>query len=375
MSDEARSEALLRRMRVSLPLPEPEPERAERIAARLDGKLAELVAEDETRARRRRWFQPLLVAASVALLIGAGWVAKGKWMAAGEGPEGPFELLRGHVELAQSGFGQAARPEFRVGKEEAELVLASGAQVRLEPATLFGISLSAGAEGVVLPSGKVSLSVPKLGSRKLTVETAEAIVTVHGTRFTVERSEGDGGRTRVTVSEGRVEVRAGPEVAMLGPGGFWESQPRVMAQPPALPTQPAAGTSVAETTEPLVAQHARGKTHSGRRSAALEGPASSSLPAENKLFRAAASAKARADFPTALRYFDELLRRYPESPLAQNAEVERFRVLRSMKREEAAAQAAREYLSRHADGFARTEAKDVALRPLPSKETKSADGK
>ena len=75
-------------------------------------------------------------------------------------------------------------------------------------------------------------------------------------------------------------------------------------------------------------------------------------------------AKRRGDDTTALNRLDAFLVRYPGSPLAQNAQVERFRALRRLGRSQAAASEARKYLAEHPSGFARDEAQRVAIPPV-----------
>ena len=58
----------------------------------------------------------------------------------------------------------------------------------------------------------------------------------------------------------------------------------------------------------------------------------------------------------ALERLELLIKRYPESELAHNARVERFRVLERSGRHAEAVSAARAYLARHPDGFAGEEA-------------------
>ncbi|MFY8034197.1 MAG: FecR family protein, partial [Flexibacteraceae bacterium] len=57
---------------------------------------------------------------------------------------------------------------------------------------------------VSLKKGKVYLHVQKAAGAKFTVQTAEALVTVLGTKFSVEQMEGN---TKVLVEEGRVKVQ------------------------------------------------------------------------------------------------------------------------------------------------------------------------
>jgi outer membrane protein assembly factor BamD (BamD/ComL family) len=63
----------------------------------------------------------------------------------------------------------------------------------------------------------------------------------------------------------------------------------------------------------------------------------------------------------ALADLESLIRRHPSSPLIQNARVEHFRILVRSGQRSLAASEARRYLSDYPDGFARAEAKNVAL--------------
>jgi outer membrane protein assembly factor BamD (BamD/ComL family) len=87
------------------------------------------------------------------------------------------------------------------------------------------------------------------------------------------------------------------------------------------------------------------------------------LAEQNRLLAAAMDASRASDDRRAIALLGDLLARYPSSPLAQEAEVQRFRALaRSGDRREAARRA-RQYLAAYPNGFAREEAKTVALEP------------
>jgi hypothetical protein len=88
----------------------------------------------------------------------------------------------------------------------------------------------------------------------------------------------------------------------------------------------------------------------------------SSLPSladQNDLFAAAATARRRGDVRGALAALDRFLARYPASPLAESATVERMRTLRSVGSARAAG-AAKDYLARYPGGFAHAEAEAIA---------------
>jgi hypothetical protein len=75
------------------------------------------------------------------------------------------------------------------------------------------------------------------------------------------------------------------------------------------------------------------------------------LAQQNRIFEDAVQAKRRGDVEGALAGFERL----PDGPLAESAAAERFRVLAGAKDSRAPA-AARDYLARFPNGFARAEA-------------------
>jgi ferric-dicitrate binding protein FerR (iron transport regulator) len=85
--------------------------------------------------------------------------------------------------------------------------LPSGAKVRLDGGELRLVPGAPGEERLHLAAGAVSVEVPKLApGHALAVETPDAEIRVHGTRFQVTR---DRRGTSVSVIEGLVEVRPG----------------------------------------------------------------------------------------------------------------------------------------------------------------------
>jgi outer membrane protein assembly factor BamD (BamD/ComL family) len=89
-------------------------------------------------------------------------------------------------------------------------------------------------------------------------------------------------------------------------------------------------------------------------------PAESTLAQENRLFKAAAEASRQGDTNGALAQLDQLLSQHPRSPLAQTAQVRKFRLLAKAGRPEAAQREARRYLSQYPTGFAVIEAEALA---------------
>jgi hypothetical protein len=108
--------------------------------------------------------------------------------------------------------------------------------------------------------------------------------------------------------------------------------------------------------EPAAAPAARSTPSPGRARSPAE---RSTLSEENRLMQAALAAARGGDDARAIELLTALLTRYPESPLAQNAKVERFRALARSGAAQPAAKEAREYLSEHPNGMASDEARSL----------------
>jgi hypothetical protein len=265
----------------------------------------------------------------------------------------------------------------------ATLELVDGAVVDLAERSAVQI-MDSGAqhEQLALAAGSVSFHVPKLGEgRTLSVQTPDALVTVRGTRFSVSiEHAGHESSTSVDVSEGRVQVDAAGRSFLLTSGQHWSSASEVPAPtsapavapsvaaapavPPAAPRAPASAGNTPATRKPA-------KVASGYNSI-VEAPAtssptanergpSSSLADENALYARALRRANSGEYAGALSDLDALMREHPASPLLQSARVERFRALLHSGARAAAVREARRYLSDYPDGFARSEAKQIAL--------------
>ena len=82
----------------------------------------------------------------------------------------------------------------------------------------------------------------------------------------------------------------------------------------------------------------------------------STLAEENQLFKAAAEASRNGDVSGALSRLDQLLVQHPKSPLAQTAQVRKFRLLAKAGRSDEARREADRYLAAFPTGFAVGEA-------------------
>ena len=218
------------------------------------------------------------------------------------------------------------------------LAFSTGTSALLEEGSDVTMDSMSASQQIRLDSGSLDLHVARQGPEQhFVVRTRDAEVEVRGTQFRVAVAPADptcggGTTTRVAVSEGVVVVRHAGSEARVGAGEQWP------AGCGAAPTATIAG--------PVVIRAAPGRS------------TASTLGEQNDLFAQAIAAKRRGDAGSAIAGFDRFLARYPGSPLAESATVERMRLLRSSESPRAPG-AAKAYLARYPNGFAHSEA--VAL--------------
>jgi hypothetical protein len=94
-------------------------------------------------------------------------------------------------------------------------------------------------------------------------------------------------------------------------------------------------------------------------SAAPSAEPASTLAEENQLFKASAEASRNGDLGGALSQLDKLLTLHPKSPLAQTAQVRKFRLLAKAGRALDARREAERYLASYPTGFAVSEAQTL----------------
>lgn len=235
------------------------------------------------------------------------------------------------------------------GDSTAEIALSTGTSVTLGPSadtTFTGVKKL---QSFSLAAGKVAARVAKLqdGDRFL-VRTADAEVEVRGTVFEVSLVEPDpscgaGTRTRVSVTEGIVVVRSLGSETRVAAGGKWPEGCGVAAAPPPPPVMaPVAPPVVAVAPpHPVVAPG----------SVAPVDP----LAAKNDLFASALAAKRRGELRVALAGFESYLTKYPGGELVESASAQRMGILAKLDPARAVV-AAKEYLAKWPNGFAREDA-------------------
>ena len=185
---------------------------------------------------------------------------------------------------------------------------------------------------------------------KLVVETPNVDVVVTGTAFQVDVTRGRNPMefvTTVSVTKGRVVVRHGTEqIAAVTAGQTWTS----------------ARETASRTVEaPASAQHVAARP--GRNAIAVAKPLRpGTLAEENSLFQTAVDARNHGDDRSEAEHLGSLLSRFPGSPLAGEARVERMRALQRTGQAAEAAREARRYLAEYPDGFARDEARRIVMQ-------------
>jgi len=186
--------------------------------------------------------------------------------------------------------------------DESSVTLTNGAVVFVGRETSVVLSdTDPRASELKLGRGRVRLEVPPLASgAKLAVVTDVGSVVVHGTKFSVETGQrADGPWMLVEVEEGEVAVHQnGVERARLHKGEAWRSTKLPAVAPPA---------------------------------AMVAASAASDLDAQNAAYASAMKLKASGNDLAAVAKLEQLLARWPSSPLAPEARAELARAKKRLR--------------------------------------------
>jgi len=193
----------------------------------------------------------------------------------------------------------------------ADLRLRSGTQLDLENGADLTVLGQAPTQVFSLAAGAAHARVAKLeANERFIVRTTDAEIEVRGTSFRIAFAApdplcGKGTITRVTVDEGVVVVRAFGEESEVKANETWPTCVETVAPSSSEPSPSAAPSFRQPPPKPV-----------------------SDLAAQNDLFDRAMTAKRRGDRATATKLLDQLLTKYPASPLAEQARTEREKLLR-----------------------------------------------
>lgn len=371
---------MLRRMGsqvVSVETPERIEQRRQQVVAALSRSIRG-AADRKQRTLRTRFIWSLGIAASLALGIGiaahvqqraADAAAVFSTVAEVTGAVVVTENGESRVLAKGSDFALRTQGQIETAPEARAEIRSQKSTVQLAPATKLTVPrTTAVEERYRLAVGRVDVSVDKNSrlTRSVVVETPNAEVVVHGTVFTVGvASRGAHTVTDVSVTRGSVWVlQHGAQVALLGAGQRWSSDAET-ANAPAVPTGSSDASVASEAPAVAIDDAASRRERPSRalpRTAIAEAKASS-LAEQSRMFQEAIDARNRGDDGRAADLFARLLARYPSY---EEAEVQLFRAQKRLGRMTHAAAEARRYLAQHPQGFARDEARDLALSSLPA---------
>lgn len=271
----------------------------------------------------------------------------------------PEELPRG-LAMADGSILQPGSRIVAPPKRRAVLSFSSGTRLAIDGGGDITVVEAGDVQRFLLSSGTIDAHVAKLhaGQRWL-VSTPDAEVEVRGTAFQVsivppDPTCGEGTRTRVSVHEGVVSVRANGQEVRVHPGEVWPAGCRrgvVLA----MATTAAPASNANATPEPVVT--AAQPPPPANTSATHH----STLAEQNDAFARIVALRQRGDMAGCATEVNRFLAQYPASPLAESARVEQMRALRIADPARAAS-VARRYLGQYPSGFARAEAQAIATQ-------------
>jgi len=333
--------------------------------ARAVALIAATIANEARLRRRRRIGVAMAAAAAAAIVVTIGSIRHRPIapptpieVAHASTVTGTVHALSGNADIVHSGQAQPL---------DASMALVAGDSVLAHQDGRAAITLSTGTHIVVegdgdvvvveqdatqiyaLQSGALQADVAKLSEgERFFVRTRDAEIEVRGTSFHMsvvapDASCGAGTITRLSVSEGVVVVRASGVETRVTAGDFWPrdcaaQKDFVAPQKSDSPSAPVLPSNAAAYGSKLPA---------------------SELAAQNDVFAQATAAKNGGDVSGAIAGYERYLVKYPGGPLAESATVERMRLLASIDSRRAAV-AAKAYLARYPNGFARDEAERLA---------------
>jgi hypothetical protein len=335
--------------------------------ARVVSSIGVAIGQAAANRRRTQRTRKLLAALSVAAAVTGAIGGLRYWsdqrtqaLTTARAVSSGVRALHGTVTLV-NGAGPSTVSESSVEVGDALSTAANGlAELKLSDLVLAEIDGSselsmvtpiASAHRLRLDRGRIRAKVNDRPSAapKLVVETPNVDVVVTGTIFQVDVTRGRDPMefvTTVSVTKGRVVVRHGTEdVAAVTAGQSWSS-----AHESAARTLETPSVSQPATRPPRNVVAANKAVHPG------------TLAEENSLFQTAVDARNHGDDRGEAEHLGALLNRFPGSPLAGEARVERMRALQRTGQAAEAAREARRYLAEYPDGFARDEARRIVMQ-------------
>lgn len=304
--------------------------RRERVVAALRRDVRTLAASRVSRRQQRAGYVALSLAAAAGVLFGAYRLVQPN-----TAPPALVITFVGSVGQAMARSNTNSRP-LRAGESllgdpgvietvadgSAELVTSAGLGLNLGGGTrvsLTGLVGAAASNQVVLDRGYLNCSVPHLlEGQRFSVQTPDARVVVHGTVFSVrvDSTRARGSATCVQVTDGVVIVQHGDRETALNRGDSWGCEASPNDNQGELSELSASPSAV-----PSASSERRNDVNERR--AVRRGPASApqhgTLGEESHLLQEALAAERTGQAERARGLLNQLLARYPSSPLAPEA--------------------------------------------------------
>jgi hypothetical protein len=300
--------------------------------------LAAAARVDAERASRKRWRTFAGTAAGFAALVGsAEWFAhRNRSTTEAAEPSLSIADVHGVVTHLDHGVGHSFAPgQTATIAPDGEVITAPQSEARLRTPSGLEIGVfeksrmslaglrAAGSFSVSLATGDIRCRVPHLTeTHTFSVITPTATVVVHGTVFRVTVSGQERAtETCVRVEEGVVGVQTATGETLVSADRSWGCN---------LEEQAAALVAPSPSTEHLLN---RLRPMPKERPTGTTRATAGTLDEENRIFQAGLSAERQGDALGAGAFFEQLLSRYPDSPLASDTRRALARVRCGSQRE------------------------------------------
>ncbi len=316
----------------------------------------------KNKPNRMRVILPLAAAAVIALGIGATLAFRQPTVVA-VAPVARAFSTEGAAFRVHGGAAALVDPSGADVMAHDEVTTSPSARARLAMTSGSTVEMAAASDVEVLDAwqtrlvaGHVSVFAPELRQRHVAILSLGALIETDDLRASFDVDVDPASHeTHVHVTEGRVKVQSGDQTFLVEAGQDWpkhvvvtEALPPAPPAPPALALKPTINKPT--INQPTINQAAT-PPHTSTPTVSA-----SQLAEQNRLMQSAQDARAHGDPTRALSLLNDLLQRFPESPLAQAARVERFRSLEQSGQHAGATVEARKYLADYPQGFARDEA-------------------
>ena len=360
--------------------------------ARAISAIERAIREKARRKNRIRWIAGgLAMAASIAAIVTAKSFTHGQAPVAATSPANDISLALAHATgdvsvASQNGTtpgtdgANLAAGTHVVTKSggHAVLALSTGTRLAVDESSDFSVVEEDATQIFALAQGSMRADVAKLKpGQRFIIRTSDSEVEVHGTSFTVSvvpaaapSDPACGTVTRVVVFEGVVTVRHDGVEARVPKGSSWPADCNGAKGANDSNSSATNGASVLELPNDTTAQNDQADDRSDKAPAPSTNAHEKSHPAhhtkktssplseQNDIFESGLTAERDGLVAGAISDYERYLSLYPNGPLAEHATVRRMNLLHTVDPPRAVT-AAKEYLARYPNGFARGEAEAI----------------